>query len=150
MTVTITSADAGSGLAAGSPSCTDNTSTVLTLTPSATDTWTTSVAGEGTHTIDCQATDQASNQTLKQDTVKIDTTNPTITLKKGEAVKFRVTSEDVTHGLFLRALKIDTDLEPGQTREMTVTPEKTGTFLAICHHFCGAQHGNMKLTIVVE
>ena len=74
----------------------------------------------------------------------------TITLKKGEAVKLRVTSEDVTHGLFLRALKIDTDLEPGQTREMTVTPEKTGTFLAICHHFCGAQHGNMKLTIVVE
>src|SRR5205823_2727566 len=80
VTVTITSADAGSGLAAGSPSCTDNTSTALTLTPSATDTWTTSVAGEGTHTIDCQATDQASNQTLKQDTVKIDTTNPTITL----------------------------------------------------------------------
>jgi cytochrome c oxidase subunit 2 len=74
----------------------------------------------------------------------------TITLKKGEAVKLRVTSEDVTHGLFLRALKIDTDLEPGQTRELTVTPEKTGTFLAICHHFCGAQHGNMKLTIVVE
>jgi cytochrome c oxidase subunit II len=74
----------------------------------------------------------------------------TITLKKGEAVKLRVTSEDVTHGLFLRPLKIDTDLEPGQTREMTVTPEKTGTFLAICHHFCGAQHGNMKLTIVVE
>ncbi len=74
----------------------------------------------------------------------------TITLKKGEAVKLRVTSEDVTHGLFLHPLKIDTDLEPGQTREMTVTPEKTGTFLAICHHFCGAQHGNMKLTIVVE
>lgn len=74
----------------------------------------------------------------------------TITLKKGEAVKLRVTSEDVTHGLFLRPLKIDADLEPGQTREMTVTPEKTGTFLAICHHFCGAQHGNMKLTIVVE
>lgn len=74
----------------------------------------------------------------------------TITLKKGETVKLRVTSEDVTHGFFSRAFKFDTDLAPGQTQEMTVTPEKTGTFLAICHHFCGAQHANMKLTIVVE
>jgi cytochrome c oxidase subunit 2 len=74
----------------------------------------------------------------------------TITLKKGETVKLRVTSEDVTHGFFLRALHVDTDLVPGQTQEMTVTPETSGTFVAICHHFCGAQHGNMKMTIVVE
>jgi cytochrome c oxidase subunit 2 len=74
----------------------------------------------------------------------------TITLKKGETVKLVVTSEDVTHGLFLRPLKIDTDLTPGQTQEITVTPQTAGTFTAICHHFCGAQHGNMKLTVVVE
>jgi cytochrome c oxidase subunit 2 len=74
----------------------------------------------------------------------------TITLKKGETVKLRVTSEDVTHGLFLRPLKIDTDLTPGETQELTVTPQSAGTFTAICHHFCGAQHGNMKLTVVVE
>jgi cytochrome c oxidase subunit 2 len=74
----------------------------------------------------------------------------TITLKKGETVKLVVTSEDVTHGLFLRPLKIDTDLTPGKTEELTVTPETPGTFTAICHHFCGAQHGNMKLTVVVE
>jgi cytochrome c oxidase subunit 2 len=75
---------------------------------------------------------------------------PTITLKKGETVKLVVTSEDVTHGFFLRPLKIDTDLVPGKTQEMTVTPQTTGTFTAICHHFCGAGHGNMKLTVVVE
>jgi cytochrome c oxidase subunit II len=74
----------------------------------------------------------------------------TITLKKGETVKLVVTSEDVTHGLFIRPLKIDTDLTPGKTQEITVTPQATGTFLAICHHFCGAGHGNMKLTVVVE
>jgi cytochrome c oxidase subunit 2 len=74
----------------------------------------------------------------------------TITLKKGQAVKLFVTSEDVTHGLFLRPLKIDTDIIPGQTQEITVTPQSAGTFTAICHHFCGAGHGNMKLTIVVE
>ena len=74
----------------------------------------------------------------------------TITLKKGETVKLIVTSEDVTHGLFLRPLKIDTDLAPGETQQLTVTPQTAGTFAAICHHFCGAGHGNMKLTVVVE
>jgi cytochrome c oxidase subunit 2 len=74
----------------------------------------------------------------------------TITLKKGETVKLVVTSEDVTHGLFIRPLKIDTDLTPGKTEELTVTPQSAGTFTAICHHFCGAGHGNMKLTVVVE
>jgi cytochrome c oxidase subunit II len=74
----------------------------------------------------------------------------TITLKKGETVKLVVTSEDVTHGFFLRPLKIDTDLTPGETQQITVTPQSAGTFTAICHHFCGAGHGNMKLTVVVE
>ena len=74
----------------------------------------------------------------------------TITLKKGETVKLVVTSEDVTHGFFLRPLKIDTDLVPGETQQITVTPQSAGTFTAICHHFCGAGHGNMKLTVVVE
>jgi cytochrome c oxidase subunit 2 len=74
----------------------------------------------------------------------------TITLKKGETVKLVVTSEDVTHGLFIRPLKIDTDLTPGETQQLTVTPQTAGTFTAICHHFCGAGHGNMKLTVVVE
>jgi cytochrome c oxidase subunit 2 len=74
----------------------------------------------------------------------------TITLKKGEAVKLFVTSEDVTHGFFLRQLKIDTELVPGETQQIPVTPQSAGTFTAFCHHFCGSGHGNMKLTVVVE
>lgn len=74
----------------------------------------------------------------------------TITLKKGEAVKLAVTSEDVTHGFFLRPLKIDLDLPAGETQAVTVTPQEAGTYTAICHHFCGAGHGGMKLRVVVE
>ena len=73
-----------------------------------------------------------------------------ITLKKGETVKLRLTSVDVTHGFFLRQLKIDEDIEPGKVTEITVTPQTAGTFSTICDHFCGANHGNMKMTIVVE
>ena len=74
----------------------------------------------------------------------------TITLKKGETVRLVVTSEDVTHGLFLRPLKIDLDLPAGEAQTVTVTPREAGTFTAICHHFCGSGHGGMKLKVVVE
>lgn len=73
-----------------------------------------------------------------------------IHLKKGKTVKLRVTSADVTHGFFQRALKIDLDVTPGQPSEVSVTPREAGTYTLICDHFCGAQHGNMKMTIIVE
>jgi len=72
-----------------------------------------------------------------------------ITLKKGETVKLRIVSEDVTHGLYLKPLKIDADIQPGKTTEIAVTPQTVGKFTAICDHFCGVNHGNMKMTIVV-
>jgi cytochrome c oxidase subunit 2 len=73
-----------------------------------------------------------------------------ITLKKGQTVKLRIHSEDVTHGFFLRPLKLDEEIPAGQTIDVTVTPQEAGTFTTICDHFCGANHGNMNMTIVVE
>lgn len=73
-----------------------------------------------------------------------------ITLKKGQTVKLRLHSADVTHGFFLRPLKLDEEIPAGQTIEVTVTPETAGTYMTICDHFCGANHGNMNMTIVVE
>ena|SRR5690242_7764399 len=72
-----------------------------------------------------------------------------IVLKKGETVKFQVTSQDVRHGLFLKPLGLDLDIVPGKTVEATVTPQVAGKFSAICDIFCGAQHGNMKMTVLV-
>ena len=73
-----------------------------------------------------------------------------ITLKKGETATLRLHSEDVTHGFFMRALKIDEVIEPGQTKDVTITPQTSGSFTTICDHFCGVNHGNMNMTIVVE
>jgi cytochrome c oxidase subunit 2 len=73
-----------------------------------------------------------------------------IHLKKGETVLLRVTSEDVKHGFFSRELGLDADLTPGKPEELRLTADKRGRFLIICDHFCGAQHGNMKMTVVVE
>lgn len=73
-----------------------------------------------------------------------------ITIKKDEPVVLRLTSQDVTHGFFVRALKVDELIEPGKTVDVKVLPQQQGTFTVICHHFCGAGHGNMKMTITVE
>ena len=73
-----------------------------------------------------------------------------ITLKKGEPVKLVLRSEDVTHGFYMKALGIDTDIPAGETAEVTLTPQTAGKFTTICDHFCGAGHGNMKMTIEVE
>jgi cytochrome c oxidase subunit II len=73
-----------------------------------------------------------------------------ITLKKGESVTLRFTSEDVTHGLYQKALKIDDLIEPGKMTDVTIKTDTPGSFTTICDHFCGVGHAGMKMTIVVE
>jgi len=73
-----------------------------------------------------------------------------ITLKKGETVTLRLHSEDVTHGFFIHKLKIDEEIPAGGTKDVTITPDTAGSFTTICDHFCGANHGNMVMKIVVE
>jgi len=73
-----------------------------------------------------------------------------ITLKQGEAVTLRLTTEDVTHGFYMKTLGIDAVIEPGHPTEITLTPQTAGSFTTICDHFCGEGHGNMHMKVVVE
>ena len=73
-----------------------------------------------------------------------------ITLKRGEPVTLRVLAEDRDHGFYQKDLKIELDLSPDHASEVTFTPDKVGKFVAICDHFCGSGHGNMKMVISVE
>ncbi len=73
-----------------------------------------------------------------------------VKLKQGQTAKLELRSEDVVHGFFMKALGIDTEIQPGKTTEVVVTPTAPGRYTTICHHFCGSGHGNMKMTIVVE
>jgi cytochrome c oxidase subunit 2 len=72
-----------------------------------------------------------------------------VTLKKGEPVILRLTSTDRIHGFMSRALKVDTDITPGKTTDIAVTPSTDGTFMVICDHYCGTGHGNMKMKVTV-
>ena len=72
-----------------------------------------------------------------------------ITLKKGEPVTIRLVATDHAHGLLVKPLGIDLDAKPDAPDEITITPNAEGTFNAICDHYCGVGHGNMKMTIQV-
>ena len=72
-----------------------------------------------------------------------------VTLKKGEPVILRLSSEDRAHGFLLKPLKIDTDITPGKATDITVTPTANGQYLVICDHYCGTGHGNMHMKVTV-
>jgi len=73
-----------------------------------------------------------------------------ITLKRDQPVTLQLTSTDVTHGFFMKRLKLDADIVPGRKTDLTFTPHEAGKFNVICVHYCGPGHGAMHMTIVVE
>jgi cytochrome c oxidase subunit 2 len=73
-----------------------------------------------------------------------------ITLKKGVPVTLQLITRDVQHGFYIRGLKVDEEILPGKTAEVTITPDRVGTFPTICDHFCGLGHKHMNMTVMVE
>jgi cytochrome c oxidase subunit II len=73
-----------------------------------------------------------------------------ITLKKDEPVVLVLRSTDVTHGLKVADLNIQTtEVKKGQDTEIAITPTVAGHFTGKCAHFCGKGHGSMILQINV-
>ncbi len=72
-----------------------------------------------------------------------------ITLKKGEPVILVLHSTDVTHGLKVTELNIQSEIKKDKTSEIKIAPEELGHFVGKCAHFCGKGHGTMTLEIDV-
>jgi cytochrome c oxidase subunit 2 len=80
---------------------------------------------------------------------RFDFTPGDITLKKGVPATIVLTSQDVDHGLKFKELNVAVAAKKGETKEVTFTPEKAGTFVGQCSMFCGSGHGGMKMTLHV-
>ena len=106
VSVTIIATDGGSGLGAA-PTCTVD-GDPATLSGSASP-WTVSVSGEDTHVVSCSISDKAGNDSSDDDTVKIDTAAPTISVGHTpdgangwdvhDPVTVTITASDVGSGL---------------------------------------------------
>jgi len=62
----------------------------------------------------------------------------------------RLESADVAHSFWVPQLAGKTDLIPNHPNSMWMEPNVEGTFLGNCAEFCGLQHANMLLRVVVE
>jgi len=59
-------------------------------------------------------------------------------------------SVDVAHSFWVPQLSGKTDLIPNRTNTMWIEPKVAGVFLGNCAEFCGMQHANMLLRVIVE
>ena len=72
-----------------------------------------------------------------------------VTLKLNEPVTFQLTSADVVMGFSVPDFKTRGTIIPGQTTEVSMTPDKIGEFTFVCDVFCGSGHEDMEGTIRV-
>ncbi len=75
----------------------------------------------------------------------------TVEVPVGTLVRFKITSQDRTHGFEIEGVKDScVELKEGETATVEYKAEKAGTFEFKCCKRCGLHHGSMKGTIVVK
>lgn len=77
-------------------------------------------------------------------------TPDTITVKQGERVRLKITSEDVSHGFSILELGVNEIIEPGKETVVELTPAKKGSYRYFCSVECGNGHLAMQGNLIVE
>jgi cytochrome c oxidase subunit 2 len=72
-----------------------------------------------------------------------------IEIRKGEPVVFELTTEDIFMGFSIPEFKVRSDIVPGKTMRLALTPDHAGTFTFLCDVFCGDGHESMAGKLVV-
>ena len=72
-----------------------------------------------------------------------------IRVKKGQTVTFVLSTTDFVHGFAIPDFNARADVIPGKPTEMTITPDKAGSFHVLCDNFCGEGHDKMSGFLVV-
>jgi cytochrome c oxidase subunit 2 len=71
-------------------------------------------------------------------------------LPVGVPVRLLLASNDVIHSFWVPSLSGKQDLIPGRQNDITIVPKKIGIYRGQCAEFCGLQHANMSLVVVVQ
>ena len=72
-----------------------------------------------------------------------------INAKQGDTIKLTLTGADAKHSFYLPAFKVNTIVNPGQTKTVSFKVNKKGSFTFTCHIPCGSGHKDMKGTVIV-
>jgi nitrous-oxide reductase len=75
-------------------------------------------------------------------------------VKKGDTVTIHITNIEQTtdelHGLGINAYNVNLVVDPGETKHVTFTADKTGVFAYYCTNFCSALHQEMQGYLMVR
>lgn len=74
----------------------------------------------------------------------------TLAVPAGAKVTFFVTSPDVVHGFYIAKTDVNMMAVPGWVNTQSHTFAHRGTYLLICHEYCGIGHQNMFARIQVR
>ncbi|WP_370521757.1 cupredoxin domain-containing protein [Virgibacillus sp. MSP4-1] len=77
-----------------------------------------------------------------------------VNVREGDTVKFHITNidrdEDITHGFGINGYNENFEIQPGDTRTLTIEADKAGNFPIYCTNFCSALHQEMTGYLMVE
>jgi cytochrome c oxidase subunit 2 len=73
-----------------------------------------------------------------------------IEIPAGRPVTFRLTSADVIHGFEVVGTNANSMVVPGYVSEFTMTFDRPGEYLVLCHEYCGELHHEMVGKLIVE
>jgi cytochrome c oxidase subunit 2 len=86
---------------------------------------------------------------LVGDGKSVETANE-IHLPVGEAVEFKLKSEDVIHSFWIPSLGGKVDMIPGRVNRLKLHPTEAGVYRGVCAEYCGTAHAMMSFDVVVE
>jgi cytochrome c oxidase subunit 2 len=71
-------------------------------------------------------------------------------LPVGQTTVFDLTTQDVIHSFWVPQMGGKRDVIPARVNQLWFTPEQTGDFPGQCTEFCGTQHAQMRLRLIVD
>ncbi len=77
-------------------------------------------------------------------------TPATLTVPVNKKIVFYVTSADVVHGFYIAKTDVNMMAEPGWVNTQEHIFYKKGTYLLLCHEYCGIGHQDMFAKIQVR
>ncbi len=68
----------------------------------------------------------------------------------GKRIRLNMTAVDVLHAFWVPQLRIKQDVIPGRETFLEFTPRIVGEYPVVCAELCGAYHGGMRTTMVID
>jgi cytochrome c oxidase subunit 2 len=76
-------------------------------------------------------------------------TSDQLMLPKDRPVEFRLHTKDVIHSFWVPEFRLKSDIVPGMTTKIRVTPNRVGSWNVVCAELCGLGHSTMRQQVTV-